>query len=157
MIQQLHGQLQDRMSRVASHPFIGDVTHRVSSFVNSTEAITNNVAIPIFMQILISLPLIYLHHNLFTIGFALGFVCDNLAREVALKVNTVYNAERTPFQKVRFFGGGALLAIYLMPNVLIIATIYYSAISGSYLYRNCLKNPEANVESPANEIDLQSK
>lgn len=147
--------VQERMSRVASHPIIGDVTQRVSSFVNSTEAITNNVALPIFLQILISLPLVYLHHNLFTIGFAFGFVCDKFTREVKLKVDTVYNAERTLFQKVLFFGGGTIISIYLMPNVLIIATIYYSAISGSYLYRSCAKdNQEASSQSPARQVGI---
>lgn len=144
--------VQDRVSRVASHPIIEDVSQRVSSFVSSTEALTNNVAVPIFLQILISLPLVYLHHNLFTLGFAFGFVCDKLTREVQQKVDTVYKAERTPFQKVLFFGGGTILSIYLMPNVLIIATIYYSAISGSYLYRSCLKdNQEGNAQSSAKE------
>lgn len=150
--------LQDGVNRLTSHPIIGDVSHRVSNFVS----ITNDVAIPIFIRILVSLPLVYLHHNLFTIGFAFGFVCDKFARDQKLKVDAVYdkfkNAAIPRYQKVVLCIPATFLTIWLWPNVLIIASIYYSAISGSHLYRSCVKeNPEAIEQSPVKEVGLEEK
>lgn len=119
-----------------SHTIVDTITEAVSAvvstFLNAIDATINRIAV----QIIITAPLFYLHHNLFTLGFVIGFVFDRQVREVVEKVNVVYNAQRSLVERVLFIGGGSVLALLTMPTSLVIATLYYSAQWGALLYKS---------------------
>ncbi len=117
-----------------SHTILDTITEAVSAvistIVNAVDATINRIAV----QIIMTTPLFYLHHNLFTLGFVIGFVFDRQVREVVEKVNVVYNAQRSFIERVLFIGGGSVLALLTMPTSIVIATLYYSAQWGALLY-----------------------
>ncbi|CUI17136.1 conserved putative membrane protein [Candidatus Protochlamydia naegleriophila] len=117
-----------------SHTILDTITEAVSAvistIVNAVDATINRIAV----QIIMTTPLFYLHHNLFTLGFVIGFVFDRQVREVVEKVNVVYNAQRSFIERVLFIGGGSVLALLTMPTSIVIATLYYSAKWGALLY-----------------------
>ncbi len=117
-----------------SHTIVDTVTEAVSAvvstFLNAVDATINRVAV----QIIITAPLFYLHHNLFSLGFVIGFIFDRQVREIVEKVNVVYNAQRSFVENVLFVGGGIVLASFTMPTSIVIATLYYSAQWGALLY-----------------------
>lgn len=141
------------------HTIIGILIDGTANLIESRSYVINRVSLTIFSQVLISIPLFLIHHNLFVLGFVVGFVFDGLVREVAEKVNVVYNAQRTYLEKFLFYGGGIFLTLLTMPTSLIVATFYYSSQWGCKLYKNSLdhqRNLEAqmaaqNPAAPANQ------
>jgi len=120
----------------SQHTLIGVIAKGVPTFLDSLNSLVNHVATNIIIQIVISIPLFYLHHNLFALGFAVGFIFDKPTRALVEKVNTVYTAQQTLLERVLFFGGGGFLAILTMPTSMIFATLYYSSQWGALLYHN---------------------
>lgn len=114
----------------SQHTLIGIVVEGLPALVDSARA--HKVAMLTFG---ITLALLYLHHNLFALGFVVGFVCDDKVKEVVDKVNAAYSAKRSLLEQFVFFGGGSFLALYTMPTSLVIATLYYSAQWGASLCR----------------------
>lgn len=118
-----------------NHTLFGIITEGIPALLNSLKALTNHVALS---TIAISVPLFYLHNNLFAFGFAFGFVRDEQIQEIVEKVNIVFNAHRTLLERSLLFGGGGLLAILTMPTSMIMATLYYSAQWGAVLYESSI-------------------
>lgn len=152
------------------------IGHCLDPLLKGVRAVVNRVALGIFLELFISFSLLYLHHNLFALGFIIGFVFDEQVRYVVDKVNVVFNAKRTLVQKFRFFGVGTFFALYTMPTSLIIATLYNSSQMGAWLYqsnrksqslpninlsRNTPSSPStlspSNIHSNQNIIDSEEK
>ena len=87
-------------------------------------------------------PLFYLHHNLFALGFVIGFIFDKETSSIMEKVNIVYHARRNFLEQTLFFGGGGFLSILAMPTSMIILTLYNSAKWGNLLYQSSLNRNE---------------
>lgn len=128
----------DAIRSYSQHTLLGIIIEGAPALLDSLNAVINRVALSIIVQVVISIPLFYLHHNLFALGFIVGFVFDKQVRMVVDKVNTVYNAQRTLLERVLFFGGGGFLAILTMPTSMVMATLYYSSQWGALLYQNSL-------------------
>lgn len=133
-----------------SHTVIGIIADGIPALINALNLLVHRIAITIILQVLISIPLFYLHHNLFALGFVIGFVFDKQVREVVEKVNIVYSAQRPLLERVVLFGGGSFLVVLTMPTSMVIATLYYSAQWGSFLYQNSLarQRPVQNAPIP---------
>jgi hypothetical protein len=136
----------------SDHTLIGIFVEGLPALAKSIrDAIINHIALSILVQVAISLPLFYFHHNLFSLGFVLGFAGDKLVQEMVHKVNVVYNAPRTLLESCLLFAGGGFLASLTMPTSMIFATLYYSAQWGAMLYQSCLArylqaNPPLSME-----------
>jgi hypothetical protein len=149
----------DAIRSYSQHTLIGVIAEGAPALLDSLNALVNRVALSIIIQVVISIPLFYLHHNLFALGFVVGFVFDKQVRMLVDKVNTVYNAQRTLLERVLFFGGGGFLAILTMPTSMVIATLYYSSQWGAVLYQNSLtrySRVPSERDSGA-EIDLEGE
>ncbi len=123
----------------------------ISPLVRPIQALVNEIARPI-LQVVISIPLFYLHHNLFALGFVVGFVFDKQVSEVVEKVNVVYNAYRTWQERFLFIGGGGFLALLTMPTSMVIATSYYSAQWGASFYQKSLAGYTQRHSSSAQNL-----
>lgn len=110
--------------------------------------IVNEIALEVFFQLAISVPLFYLHHNFFALGFVVGFIFDQKVIEIVKKVEIVINAQQTFKERTLFYIGGGFLALLSMPTSLIIATLYYSSQCGSSLYHNSLTKMESLNKAP---------
>ncbi|WP_068468122.1 hypothetical protein [Candidatus Protochlamydia phocaeensis] len=132
-----------------NHTVFGSIVDGVSTILDAINNAINRVALGILLQVALTAPLFYLHHNLFALGFVIGFVFDRQVREVVEKVNVVYNAHRSLLEKILFFGGGSLLAVLTMPTSIVIATLYYSAQWGALLYQNSLGRQRQRNPDPA--------
>lgn len=130
------------------HSLIGMVAEGIPTLINTVISLINRIALSILVQVMISIPLFYLHHNLFALGFVAGFIFDKQVREVVEKVNVVYNAHRTLLERVLFFGGGGFLAILTMPTSMIIATFYYSSQWGALLSQRSYARYQDAVPKP---------
>lgn len=119
-----------------NHTIIGIVTEGIPGLCRSIRDVVHEIAIPVIVQVAITIPLFYLHHNLFALGFIIGFVFDKEVKIVVEKVNIVYNTQRSMLENALLFGGGGLIACLAMPTSMIIATLYYSAQWGALLYQN---------------------
>lgn len=128
----------DTIRAYSQHTLFGIIAEGVPALLDSLNALIYRVALNTIIQVAISIPLFYLHHNLFALGFVVGFIFDRQVRKLVDKVNTVYNAQRTLLERVLFFGGGGFLAILTMPTSMVIATLYYSSQWGNLLYQNSL-------------------
>lgn len=142
----------------SSHTLYGMIAEGIPALLKSLNMLVNRVALSILIQVVISIPLFYYHHNLFALGFVIGFVFDKQVRAVVEKVNVVYNAHQTLLERVLFFGGGGFLAILTMPTSMVIATLYYSAQWGALLYQQSLAryrqdNPPPNPAEPTEPAD----
>lgn len=126
----------------SQHTLIGTLSEGLPDLVYALIDLVHRIAMNIMIQVLISIPLFYLHHNLFALGFVVGFVFDEQVRVVVEKVNLVYSAKRTRIEQFVFFGGGGFIAILTMPTSMIIATLYYSAQWGAYLYQSNSANKQ---------------
>jgi hypothetical protein len=160
MIQAIHSYSQ--------HTVLGIVAEGMPALWSSLSAAVNRVALSILVQVIISLPLFYLHHNLFALGFVAGFIFDQQVRNtmvqidpqhtnghlygIAQKVNVVYSAQRSALENVLLFGGGGLLAILAMPTSMVIATLYYSSQWGALLYQSSLARHRSTVQAPTSVI-----
>lgn len=122
----------------ANHTIIGTIIEGIPTLFISVQTRINRIALDVIVQVAISVPLFYLHHNLFALGFVIGFILDKQIREIVDKVNIVYKAHQNLLERVLFFGGGGFLAILSMPTSIVMATLYYSAQWGASLYQNCL-------------------
>lgn len=120
------------------HTLFGVFTEGFSALLNSINALVNRIALGVIGQIALSIPLLYLHHNLFALGFAIGFIRDKDVKDIIEKVNVVYSTQRSTLERILLFGGGGLLALLTMPTSMIFATLYYSAQWGASLYQNSL-------------------
>jgi hypothetical protein len=100
--------------------------------------------------------LFFLHHNLFAVGFAIGFICDKQVRELVEKVNAVYNVQRSSLEKLAFYGAGGFIAVYTMPTSIVVATLYYSAQCGTWLYQSSLARQMPLSHEPPNLVDPDS-
>ncbi len=144
----------------SNHTLFGVIAEGVPALLSSFNALVNQVALTIILQVVISIPLFYLHHNLFALGFVIGFIFDKQVSAVVDKVNVVYNAHRTLLERALFYGGGGFLAILTMPTSMVIATLYYSAQWGALLYQESLtrypRSPSPNSldEAKFQENDL---
>jgi hypothetical protein len=137
----------------SNHSLFGIIAEGISSLLSALDALVYHTARTILIQVLISAPLFYLHHNLFALGFVVGFIFEKQVREVVEKVNVVYNAHRTLLERVLLFVGGGLLVILTMPTSMITATLYYSAQWGALLYQKSLNrypqnNPPVLLSAP---------
>lgn len=140
----------------SQHTLFGILAEGIPALVNTLTAVVHRIATSIIVQVVISIPLFYLHHNLFALGFVVGFVFDKQIREVVEKVNLVYSAKRTLLEQLAFFGGGGFLAILTMPTSMVIATLYYSAQWGALLYQSNLahqRKSQPPVEPDQQKID----
>lgn len=126
----------DAMRTYSQHTLLSTVVEGVPAFIDSLTSLVNRVASNIIVQIVITAPLLYLHPNLFALGFVVGFVFDKQVRLIVEKVNVVYAAKRPLFERVLLFGGGSFLALLTMPTSMIAATLYYSSQWGASLYQN---------------------
>lgn len=122
----------------SQHTLIGILGEGVPAVIHTVSSTVNRIALNVLAQVIVSIPLFYLHHNWFAFGFVVGFACDRYVREIVDKVNLVYSAKRNSLEKVIFFGGGGFLAILTMPTSMIIATLYHSALWGAHLYQTNL-------------------
>lgn len=93
----------DTIHSYSSHSIFGIVAEGIPALLRSLHALVNRVALAILIQVVISIPLFYLHHNLCALGFIVGFIFDKQVREVVEKVNVVYSAHRTLLERVLFF------------------------------------------------------
>lgn len=147
----------EALGSYSNHTLFGVIAEGVSGLLSSLNALVNRVALGILIQIVISIPLFYLHHNLFALGFVIGFIFDRQVNTVVEKVDEVYSAHRTLLEKSLFFGGGGFLAILTMPTSMVIATLYYSAQWGALLYQSSLaryRPPHAEMNDQEG-IDLE--
>lgn len=119
------------------HTLMGFVSQSAAAFKNRLIQIVNSVALQIFVELLISLPLLYLQPNLFALGFAIGLFFDKNIRVLVQKVDIVFQAHQTLLARALLFVGGGILAIYTNPTSLIFATLYYSAKLGVIFYKGC--------------------
>lgn len=160
MIDRIQRFYTNNIQQYTDHTIIGILIDGTANLINSRTAVINRVSLTIFCQVLISLPLFLLHHNLFVLGFVVGFVFDGQVREIAEKVNVVFNAQRTYLEKFLFYAGGTFLALLTMPTSLILATFYYSSQWGCKLYKVNLdrqRQLEAQLaaQNPAPPANLQ--
>ena len=129
----------DTLRSYHQHTLIGVFAEGVSYLAKTSldTKIKNvvNAALDIIAQVIIPGGLFYLHHNLFALGFVVGFIFDKEVRILVEKVNTVFMAKRTWVERVIFFGGGGYLVLWTMPTSLITSTLYLSAQWGAELYR----------------------
>lgn len=142
-----------------SHHILSDVVPRgiraIHGLLNSINFLVNRVALGVIAQIAISLSLFYLHHNLFALGFVVGFIFDKEVRAIVEKVNVVYNTQRSLFEKTLLFGGGGFLAILTMPTSMIFATLYYSAQWGALLYQNSFARYNQSRSPNPSDIEIR--
>ena len=129
----------------SNHSLFGIVAEGIPALLSALNVLVNHIAHTILIQVAISFGLFYLHHNLFALGFVIGFIFEKQVREVVEKVNVVYAAHRTLLERVLFFGGGGFLVILTMPTSMVIATLYYSSQWGALLYQSSLaRYPQTN-------------
>ena len=142
--------IPDLRSFSSSHTVLGMIADGIPALLKSLHQLVHQIAITVILQVLISIPLFYLHHNLFALGFVIGFVFDKQVREVVEKVNIVYGAQRPLLERVVLFGAGSFLVVLTMPTSMVIATLYYSAQWGALLYQNSLARhrPVQNANIP---------
>jgi hypothetical protein len=155
----------------SNHTLFVAIAEGVPALLSSIHARINYVALNVFIQVIISLPLLYLHHNLFALGFVIGFIFDDQIqraisenekiravvnnekiRTIVEKVNIVYKAQNTFLRQFLVFGVGGLLALYTMQTSMPIATLYYSSQWGALLYQDSLAHyrkllPEQNNDA----------
>lgn len=133
-----------QISSYSQHTFLGVVTEGIPALVNYLESLVNQVALNVIGQVVISLALFYLNHNVFILGVFIGFVFDEQVREVVKKVDIVYKAQKTFLDRALFFGVGGFLTLYHMPHALIATTLYHSSQWGALFFQNS-KNRYAKV------------
>lgn len=142
----------DSIHFYSQHTLLGLVADGIPAIKSTLDALVNKVALAVITQVVITVPLFYLHHNLFALGFVVGFIFDKQVREIVQKVNVVYNAQQTLLDKVLFYGGGVFLAILTMPTSMIAATLYYSSQWGALLYQNCKNSYPKPADADKNEV-----
>ncbi|MCE2983239.1 MAG: hypothetical protein LW832_06700 [Parachlamydia sp.] len=120
--------------------------HVVATVLSTLSVITNSVAVEIIVQAGITFPLFCLHHNLFALGFTAGFIFADTMKEIVEKVNVVYNAKRSLLENICLVGISTPLLIITMPTTIVVATLYYSARWGSFLYHDSLRRQQIPVE-----------
>lgn len=126
----------DTIRSYSHHTLFGIVAEGVPSVLHSLKSVVNRIATSILINLVISVTLFYFHHNLFSLGFVVGFIFDKKVRQVVEKVNIVYNAHKTTYlESFYLLGGGGFLALLTMPTSMIFATLYYSSQWGAMLYR----------------------
>jgi hypothetical protein len=141
----------------SEHSLLGVLAEGIPELLHDLDALVNRVALTIIVQCLISLPLFYFHHNLFALGFVVGFVFDKQVRLVVDKVNVIYNAHRTFLERFLFFAGGGFLAILTMPTSMVIATLYYSSQWGALLYQGSLNRYRHSSTDDCDEADQMER
>lgn len=133
------------------HTFWNLITESIATL----QVLVSEVALNILRQIVISAPFLYAHPNLFVLGFGIGFVFDKQIRHVVNKVNIIFEAHRTLFERLLLFVGGGVFALYTMPASLMTATLYYSAKWGALFYKTSearLRARGAHVPFPPSPI-----
>lgn len=133
----------ENMRSYTDHTILGIITEGFPALARSVkELLINRIA----LSILISIPFVYLHPNLFAIGFVFGFIFNQKVAEVIAKVNLVYSAYTSLLERVLLLGGGTLLTILTLPTSLVVFTFYFSAQSGALLYQHSLDRHRAAEE-----------
>lgn len=123
-----------------NHGIIGIISEGVPKLLHSISELINQIALSVFAQVVISLSLLYLHHNFFPVGFVIGFILDSPVREVVNKVNIVISVKRPWLENLFLFGGGGFLAALTLPTSRVIAALYFSSKWGSLLYQKSLES-----------------
>lgn len=121
------------------HTVLGIACEGTKAVLNGLEYLVNSKALEIISKVVISIPLLVLHHNLFAFGLAAGFVYSSKTREIVDKVNTVLKAQRTTFEQFTFYGIGGFFALLTMPTSMILATLYYSSQWGAFIFEESRK------------------
>lgn len=132
-------------------------SHIVPNLIGLKDLIIQVVARNI-IQILIAAPLFYLHHNIFALGFVIGFIFDQQVQKVVEKVNVVYDAQfRKPLlPRAVFFGAGIFFTLLMMPTSIITATLYHGAQWGANLYLSSLPNSPQQPQNPLPQQTTQT-
>lgn len=128
------------------HTVPGMVVEGYTAVANTLQYIVNNIALDIILDIFISVPLLLLHHNLWAVGFVIGFRFNDQVQEMANRVNQFFNAYQTTLQRVMLLVGGGFLCLLMMPTSLAISSLYFSAKWGAFMYETSLPyNPAPNL------------
>ncbi len=119
---------------------IDRISPHISSALKVAEDLVNSVAI---QTILIAIPLFYLHHNLFVLGFTVGMLFDEQTQKFfdIIKEITSSIFNRPFLEKTLFLGVGTTVALLAMPACLVNTTLYYSIKCGSLLRKYCKDHP----------------
>lgn len=137
----------------SQHTLFGIVAEGIPALINNIASLVNQISMRVLIEVAISAHLFYFHHNLFALGFVIGFVFDKQIREVVEKVDVVYHAKRSLLENLLLFGGGGFLALLTMQTSLPIAALYYSAKWGALLYKHSLaRQPNAAEDVAADDI-----
>ena len=137
----------------SQHTLFGIAVEGIPALIKNIASLVNQISMRILIEVAISGTLFYLHHNLFALGFVIGFVFDKQIREVVEKVDIVYHAQRSLLENLAFFVGGGFLALLTMQTSMPIATFYYSAKWGALLYKHSLaRQPDAPEDVAADDI-----
>lgn len=139
-----------------NHTVIGIIVEGVPSLVSSIKAVVHKVALSTLINVVISIPLFYLQHNLFVMGFIVGFVFDKQVRQLVEKVNTVFQTQRSYLENTVIFVGGSFVALLALPTSMVVATLFYSSQWGAALYHNSFarNNKEEAKHDPEDPMEL---
>ncbi len=122
----------------------------ITTLTDLTNRIALDAILQFVLQVAITAPLLYLHYNLFALGFTLGFVFSDHVQKIVDRVNVIYNANRPDYQKFLLVAVGTPLILLTNPISIVIATLYYSAQWGAFLYEDSLqRQPQPDDILPA--------
>ena len=113
--------------------------NQISKVKKSLSELVHSLALNRFAHIVIALPFFYLQHNLFVLGFVVGFVASDNIDKIAEKVRIVwdYHYSQGLLHGIAFFGSGLFLSLLTLHTSIIITTLYCSAQLGAQLYNDC--------------------
>lgn len=141
----------DALRTFTRHSLLGIVTDGASSLVNGLSFLVNRIALGVLIAL--SAVLFYLHYNVFAVGFVIGFIWNPQIRELADKVDGLYQvcAQRNIFERGCIYFAVGLAALLTMPTSIVTATLYYSAQWGArlaFISQNHLAKEKAKNLTP---------
>lgn len=146
------------LSSYSQDTLFGVVTEGIPALSEFLKASVNKIALDVIAQVGISLTLFYLDHNVFILGLFVGFVFNEKVRETVEKVDIVYKAHRTFFDKFLLFGIGGLFFVgFHMPHTLIATTLYISSQWGALFFKNCNDYYRRTLEADKKTTEIDVK
>ncbi|KIC72345.1 hypothetical protein [Candidatus Protochlamydia amoebophila] len=134
----------DRIQYYTNHTLVGSTIEAAEILTDITTKIAHRVALDVIIQSISVACLLYLHPNLFLMGGTIGIVLERHVREIVEKVNIIYSAQKSFIEQIAFWSIGTFVAVYTLPTSIVIATLYYSAKCGTYLYHRCKQRQQPN-------------
>ncbi|MBA3722859.1 MAG: hypothetical protein H0W88_10735 [Parachlamydiaceae bacterium] len=131
---------------IESNPIWGTV----SSIYKTVQPFVLRVSV-FCLKVIAQSTLVYLMPGISFYSFVVGFILSDKVREISKKVDTVFDSCKTPLEKYGLALAIGFYSLYTLPFPLVVATMYYSAKWGAYLYHASderLRRYQSNLTLP---------